>query len=89
MGMLLALLMSPAAHAADLDNDGIPDAFEDQLLQRFAPVIKIDQVNTTPSEFRAIPVSPKNDASQSSSSAMESGAGPSTQATRTSLGRSQ
>ncbi len=43
--------------SADHDNDGIPDEFEDELLQRFAPVVKIDQLNTTPGEFRAIPVS--------------------------------
>lgn len=55
--LLLTLLLAPPARAEDLDSDGIPDEFEDQLLQRFAPVIKTDQVQTTPSEFRAIPVS--------------------------------
>lgn len=57
MGMLLILLLAPFGHAADLDSDGIPDEFENELLQRFAPVIRPDQLQTTPMKFRAIPVS--------------------------------
>ncbi|MFZ4576686.1 MAG: hypothetical protein ACOYN0_20075, partial [Phycisphaerales bacterium] len=39
----------------DRDGDCIEDAFEDQLLTRFRPIIVTDQVQGGPSEFRAIP----------------------------------
>lgn len=55
---VLALnLVTLPARAEDLDNDGIPDAFEDQLLEQFAPVIIRNGYTSEWEEFLGIPVS--------------------------------
>jgi hypothetical protein len=52
-----ALCFGNVSFSADLDADGIDDATEYQLLQRFAPVIYPDETHVAPQEGVGVPVS--------------------------------
>jgi len=49
--------LSPSTNGADLDGDGIDDAIENQLLQRFAPVLYPNEQHDVPEEGAGVPVS--------------------------------
>lgn len=52
--LLLALILGANAAAADLDRDGLDDAFEDALLLQFRPAFEIsaDECDQAPAELR-------------------------------------
>lgn len=43
---------------SDLDGDGIPDAFESELLEQFAPVVYADQLYSGPTDRVPVPCDP-------------------------------
>jgi len=55
--VMISLILAQAVYAVDNDCDGIDDAFEHSLLQRFAPIIYIDEFHTTQEAGVGVPVS--------------------------------